>query len=594
MADGMNLPPAALALVDTALGGRMPGDATGPGKHRLLVRPADPDVTVDELRDRLAASGRLYDRGMPVRLAHDPMGGGMVAHPMTPDGLIREGHMCCRPYVIRVRDGVPAEVNAALPKGVALMYLDMRGEWNLPPLNGIASAPLLDEAGTIHAHEGYDTRTGMWCERVPPGLDAAVPTKPTRAEAAAALLVLRRLLRTFAFADASTTREEGQDVPVVDLSHPPGMDESTALVALLTAVCRPSLPLAPGLLVRAAPLSGAGSGKGLLVRVLCAIAFGRAPAAVTAGNTTEELDKRIGAELMAGGPVVFLDNLNDTALRSDTLASAITERPARVRVLGKSVMVPLNASAFIALTGNGLTVREDLARRFLTVELDAGVEDPETRRFHNDVLAEALDNRAVLLTAALTVWRWGRHLDAAGTLASGLPLGSFGAWCRWVRDPLVILGCTDPAKRVAEAKASDRKRQNVAELFATWHTAHGSDPTKVAELAEPVARFLDPQGRGRQYVAAALGRLDGTRAGGFVLTRQTAAGHWGAATYVVRPTMAPSGPDRAKPHNVPRPETHRGHRDHRGAAPPYGPYGSDGFPPAHNGDEADAGWSGPA
>lgn len=589
MADGMDLGPA-LVLVDAALDGRMPGGAAGPGKPRLLVRPADPDVTVAELRTHLAAAGRLYDRGMPVRLAHDAMAGGAVAHPMTPDGMIREAHLCCRPFMQRERREGVVEVDAALPKGVALMYLDMRGEWGLQPLNGIASAPLLDNAGGIHAHQGYDPGTGMWCEHVPPGLDAAVPQNPTRDQAAEALLVLRRLLRTFAFADAPTTREDGQDVPVVDLSQPPAMDESTALVALLTAVCRPSLPLAPGLLVRAAPLSGAGSGKGLLVRVLCAVAFGRAPAAVTAGGTPEELDKRIGAELMAGGPVVFLDNLNDTALRSDALASAITERPARVRVLGKSVMVPLNASAFITLTGNGLTVREDLARRFLSVELDAGVEDPETRRFRGDVLADALANRAALLAAALTLWRWGRHQDAAGTLTSGVPLGSFGIWCRWVRDPLVMLGCADPAKRVADAKAHDRNRQNVAELFGTWHREHGGKPMEAAKLARPVLRLLDPQGRGRQYVAAALGRLAGTRAGGFVLTAQPPVGAWGATTYAVRPTAAPA-PDGTGPHGAGL-EIHRGHRDHGNATPsdaPYGPYGSALAVP--DGDAA-PGWSG--
>ena len=44
-----------------------------------------------------------------------------------------------------------------------------------------------------------------------------------------------------------------------------------------------------------------------------------------------------------GQSALFLDNLNNTAFKSDLLASAITERPARVRVLGKSQMVPLNA-----------------------------------------------------------------------------------------------------------------------------------------------------------------------------------------------------------------------------------------------------------
>jgi hypothetical protein len=47
----------------------------------------------------------------------------------------------------------------------------------------------------------------------------------------------------------------------------------------------------------------------------------------------------------------------------------------------------------------------------------------------------------------------------------------------------------------------------------------------------PVPALLDPQRRGRQFIAARLVQLAGTRAGGFVLTRQEAAGKWGKATY---------------------------------------------------------------
>ena len=205
-------------------------------------------------------------------------------------------------------------------------------------------------------------------------------------------------------------------------------------MALLTAVCRPSLHLAPGVLLRAAPMSGAGAGKGLLARCMCIIAFGRDPHAVTSGATAEELEKRIAAELMEGSPALFLDNLNNTAFRSDLLASAITERPARVRLLGKSQMVPLNASAFVIMTGNGLSVSEDLARRFITVEFDPRTEDPEARPFKTDIRAEVRERRTELLAALLTIWRWGR---IATDIKPGLPLGSFEQWCRWVRDPLL-------------------------------------------------------------------------------------------------------------------------------------------------------------
>jgi len=229
-------------------------------------------------------------------------------------------------------------------------------------------------------------------------------------EAVAALRMVRGTFKTFCFADADTVRDDTLGLDLVNIDKAPGKDESGFLVALMTAVCRPSLHLAPGVLLRAAPMSGAGTGKGLLARCISIIAFGREPHAVTSGGNAQELEKRIAAELMEGSSVLLLDNLNNRALRSDLLASAITERPARIRVLGKSQMVVLNASALVILTGNGLSVSEDLARRFVAIDLDARTENPEARPFTIDILAVVKKQRTELLTALLTIWRWGRLL----------------------------------------------------------------------------------------------------------------------------------------------------------------------------------------
>lgn len=499
-------------------------------KPRLLIDNCNPDQTVAALRDLLAGAGGLYDRGVPVRLACDVTQGGAVAQIMTPDGLVRVAHTICRPYVLKVGpDGTVAEVNARLPRPLAVMYLDWRGEWRLPPLNGIAAAPMLQDNGTISSTEGYDSASGMWCENVP-DLAGLVPERPTKPDAAAALRLIRETFKTFCFADAAMIEPPTRGVPVVDLSRPPGRDESAFLVALLTAVCRPSLHLAPGVLLRAAPISGAGAGKGLLARCICLIAFGREPHAVTAGASAEELEKRIAAELIEGSPALFLDNLNNTAFRSNLLASAITERPARVRLLGRSQMVPLNASAFVILTGNGLTVSEDLARRFIAVDFDARTEDPESRPFTNDIRVEVTKRRVELLAALLTIWRWGR---LATDIVPGQPLGSFAQWCRWVRDPLLALGCQDPAERVSEAKERDGRRQAIAELFAIWNEKHHDQPVAIRQLHDDVKQVLDPQGRGRQYVSSQVEKLTGTRMAGLMLSRQAPAGKWGAATYAL-------------------------------------------------------------
>jgi hypothetical protein len=527
-------------------------------KPRLLIEQSNPDRTVVAIRDILANSGELYDRGVPVRLSFDQLQQGVVAQAMTPDVLVLTAHMLCRPVEIRVsKENARSEVDTRLPRPIASMYLDWRGEWRLPPLNGVSTAPLLRDDGTIVASTGYDRESGIWCENVP-DLTALIPLCPTKRQALAALELIRDTFKTFCFADAEMVSDARSPVPTVDVSKPPRRDESAFLVAALTAVCRSSLDFAPGVLLRAAAISGAGAGKGLLARCICNLAFGREPHAVTAGTTADELEKRIASELIEGNSTLFLDNLNDTAFKSNLLASAITEQPARIRVLGKSQMVALNARAFVILTGNGLTVSEDLARRFIAVDLDPRMENPEARPFPDDIRSEVKTRRKALLAAFLTIWRWGR---IANEIDPGLRLGSFTQWCKWVRDPLLALGCQDPAERVSEAKDRDGRRQEVRELFRIWWECHRSKPIAASHLHDDVKRGLDPQGRGRQYIASQLEKLASTRMNGFMLSRQRSAGRWGVATYALKLTDAG--------------ESHRDHRVHRSSEEIDTPYAPD-------------------
>jgi hypothetical protein len=168
------------------------------------------------------------------------------------------------------------------------------------------------------------------------------------------------------------------------------------------------------------------------------------------------------------------------------------------------------------------------------------------------------------LAAVLTIWRWGRQ-NATG-LTRGKPLGSFETWAEWCRDPLVALRCCDPVERIEALKANDPRRQRIGELFRAWWEHYGPTPMKANDLAEPVKAIVDPQGRGRQYLATVISGLAGTHAAGFVLTRQESAGKWTAATYAlakIEPTDDPIG--------------HRTHRTHRpdgtGPPPPMSPMG---------------------
>jgi hypothetical protein len=494
-------------------------------KPRLKIDTGHPERAVADLRDILARSGRLYDRGTPVRVVHDQTLGGFVAHELNADSLTLEAHLACQPYKV-TDSGI--ERDATLPPSIARMYLGWRGEWRLPVLNGVTTAPLLSEDGSIRTAHGFDQATGLWCESVP-DVALLVPDNPTRDQATAALIVVRNAFKTFCFADAKTVITT-DGVTVVDLNQEAGVDESSFLVSLLGAVCRASLWLAPGSLIRAAQHSGSGAGKGKLARCICAVAYGRQPSAVTAGGSKEELEKRISAALLEGGPAMLLDNFNNITLRSASLDSALTERPSKMRQFRTLELVTVNTVASVFVTGNGVVLAQDTVRRFVPTELDARMEDPERRSFPGDILADVTRNRATILSALLTIWRYGRRTEG---IKRGVVLGSYEQWCVWVRDPLLSLGCRDPVERLSETKARDPMRQMTSDLFATWWQHHKLSSQTAHRLDLEVQKIIDPHGRGRQHVAAQLEKLAGTRIAGFVLSRQAPVGKWGAATYAL-------------------------------------------------------------
>ena len=103
-------------------------------------------------------------------------------------------------------------------------------------------------------------------------------------------------------------------------------------------------------------------------------------------------------------------------------------------------------------------VSADDIRCVLVSNLDARSEDPERRPMKNKEFLRDLikPHRAEILRHLLTIWRWGRQ----NKIEEGAPLASFDDYCRWVRDPLRALGCTDPVKRIDELKLQARAAAN--------------------------------------------------------------------------------------------------------------------------------------
>jgi hypothetical protein len=126
-------------------------------KPQLIVHGGNLPATVYALRDLLAASSGLFDRGGPVQIIKPAGAKSPIAAPLTKHGVVMVAHRLCEP-VQRNRQGNLVPVT--LPERVAQMYLETN-DWDLPPLAGISTAPLLSSDGSIRIVEGYDANTGL-------------------------------------------------------------------------------------------------------------------------------------------------------------------------------------------------------------------------------------------------------------------------------------------------------------------------------------------------------------------------------------------------------------------------------------------------
>jgi hypothetical protein len=481
----------------------------------LRVHGGDLPATARALAPLLAHTDHIFMHACkPVRLVRDDKGGSLMIQTLSVDAVINEAHLLCQPKRFDRKE--KAWIDATLPESVAQLYLALTPEqWGLRPLAAVVTTPIMHDDGSMVLKD-YDPETKLYVTNVPP-LD--VPEHPSDDDAAAALLVLRRPFRTFVYADSERTEEDGQSV--IDLERPIGCDETAALLNRCTAALRPSLEVAPAFLFSAPGNNGSGVGKGLAARADCMIATGDQPSIITPGDTEAELITSLNAALMTGAAYLMVDNANWMKIKSNVLAAAVTQRGVNVRRYRTHDLVPLNPIAHVVWTGNDVSVAEDCIYRIVRCEMDAKCEQPRLRKFKDGVdrfLVDIKAQRAELLSAILTIARWGRR--RAEPLPAGKPFGSFETWASWIRDPLLALGARDPLDRIAVAKDDDISRAHIIEILETWFRHHGEAPMLANKLADPVKDAIDPERTRRKmeknYRTKVLNRLANQRLAGFV------------------------------------------------------------------------------
>lgn len=457
-------------------GGGGGGGAGGDRPERPVVEIANGWRTqaIDEAEKHLIKRDRdLFQRGpLIVRVAPElvDIGGGRKASALriVPVAAQHMRERFTRAVDLRRFDKrADAWLSCDCPKDFAEAYLERFGWWRAPRLRAVVTAPALRHDGTIIEKPGYDKASQILYD--PRGVVfPPLPKAPTRGDARAALdMVKATLLPTFDFADEAA--------------------RAVALSGMLTALFRHAMTAAP-LHAFSAPVPG--SGKSKLVNLAAILRTGHPAPVTTLGAREEEAEKRLGAALIGGDAIIALDNV-DRPLGGELIDQLVTEPLINARILGKSLNVQVPNVYCLFATGNNLKILGDMVRRSLMCRLDPNCEQPELREFETpDPVEIVAAQRPALVNALLTV---ARAFFLAGCPNDLPPLGSFGEWSRWVRDPLIWLGEADPVATIAQVRREDPRLNALGAVLQQWQGTIGELEVSAREAA---ARAAETDGLG--------------------------------------------------------------------------------------------------
>lgn len=337
------------------------------------------------------------------------------------------------------------------------IVLSRSGFWTMPTIAGVITTPTLRPDGTVLLDAGYDRQTRLYHAK-DPDLDLSrLPANPARTDAERALKLLKELIKEFPFVAE--------------------VDRAVALSGIITPVVRGAIAVAP---LHAMKATTAGTGKSYLVDIISTIATGRICPVTSASKDPNETEKRLVGLLLAGYPILSLDNINGE-LGGDFLCQAVERPMVRVRKLGESDIFEIESRATVYATGNALRVVGDMTRRTVVSTLDAQLERPELREFRSDPVANIVADRGRYVAACLAIVLAYQQAGCPGLLA---PLASFEDWSGLVRSALVWLGEADPCISMEAAREEDPELVELREMAALWHAAVGTDARTLREVLE--------------------------------------------------------------------------------------------------------------
>ena len=336
----------------------------------------------------------------------------------------------------------------------------------LPSLHGLIHAPIFSPSGMLCRTLGYQRETsGYLFLREGISLPDVVqhPTKHMIAEARG--LLLDDLLGDFLFVEDS---DRANAVAMIELPF-------------LRRLIRGPTPLH----VIESPTPG--TGKGLLADVLAIPASDRAPSVMTEGRDEDEWRKRITAKLLQAPQFVLIDNVR-SRLDSAALSAALTSVTWEDRILGLSLTAAIPVDCVWLATANNPTLSIEVARRTVSIRLDAETERPWLRTGfrHPNLRKWTSEHRGELMWAALTLIQ---HWIDEGRPVGKQTLGSYEEYTEiigGILDVAGINGFLDNRDRVYAS--ADQEATGWPEFGAAWWRAFGDQEVGVEALFDLARR----------------------------------------------------------------------------------------------------------
>ena len=422
-------------------------EAVFPAKLIIQITPGEEHLAVYEFERVLAETGLYY------------LAGGQLAR-LVPF----QGSMQCEVVNSQTLYVVGSEM-------IEWQRLNPKGEWvtcnpphhllntliysqdrkHLKTLTGIAHQPYFDASEQLVTTPGFNAATGIYASF---GANDYAIAAPLKEDAQRSLMALKAELEEFEFEKPE--------------------DRSAALCAMLTAVIRPGLPLAPAFNFNA-PSSG--SGKSFLAGLVVLFATPLHPYVTSYPTTASEAIKVILAMLLEKPPVILFDDMQTDWKPFGAINKALTSQTTTERLLGKSGTATARTNSLFLGTGNNTGPIKDMRRRVVTVRLAA---KSSLRTFEQNPHKRISKHRSSYVGFALTIMQaFLLHGERDDTLTS---IGSYEDWSRFCREPLIWLGEPDPASSLINQVRDNTDTEALSVLLKQWRNTYHDDSVTVREL----------------------------------------------------------------------------------------------------------------